>query len=59
LVNGIEAIRNLWKDAFERLPSLKYDLKSLTANSERVFMEYIRKVEAGEEYLLAAEVFGY
>lgn len=55
LVVGLEAMRVWWQDAFDRLPTLKYELKSLTANSDRVFMEYIRKVE-GEENLLVAEV---
>lgn len=55
LVIGVEAMRVWWQDAFERLPSLKYELTSLTANSDRVFMEYIRKVE-GEEDMLVAEV---
>jgi len=55
LVIGVEAMRVWWQDAFERLPSLKYELTSLTANSDRVFMEYVRKVE-GEENMLVAEV---
>ena len=55
LVIGVEAMRVWWQDAFDRLPSLKYELTSLTANSDRVFMEYIRKVD-GEEDMLVAEV---
>jgi predicted SnoaL-like aldol condensation-catalyzing enzyme len=55
LVTGKEALREWWKDAFERLPSLQYKVTSLTANSDRVFMEYIRIV-AGEENMLVAEV---
>jgi predicted SnoaL-like aldol condensation-catalyzing enzyme len=39
-VSGKEALRSWWKDAFERLPSLNYKVKSLTANGDRVFMEY-------------------
>ena len=54
-VTGKEALREWWKDAFERLPSLNYKVKSLTANGDRVFMEYIRTV-TGEEDLLVAEV---
>jgi predicted SnoaL-like aldol condensation-catalyzing enzyme len=37
-VSGKEALRSWWKDAFERLPSLNYKVKSLTANGDRVFM---------------------
>lgn len=55
MVIGVEAMRIWWQDSFKRLPSLKYELTSLTSNSDRVFMEYVRKVE-GEEDLLVAEV---
>jgi ketosteroid isomerase-like protein len=55
LVVGKPALRDWWKDAFERLPSLQYVVTSLTANEQRVFMEYIRKVD-GEEDMLVAEV---
>ena len=55
LVIGVEAMRIWWQDAFDRLPTLKYELTSLTANSDRVFMEYVRKVE-GEQNMLVAEV---
>lgn len=48
-------MRIWWQDAFERLPSLYYKVTSLTANSDRVFMEYTRQVE-GEEDMLVAEV---
>ena len=55
LVIGVEAMRIWWQDAFDRLPTLKYELTSLTANSDRVFMEYVRKVD-GEQNMLVAEV---
>jgi len=55
LVVGVEAMRIWWQDAFDRLPTLKYELKSLTANTDRVFMEYVRKVE-NEDDMLVAEV---
>ena len=45
LVIGKEAMKNWWQDAFNRLPTLNYKVTSLTANSDRVFMEYIRTVE--------------
>lgn len=54
LVVGQEALRVWWKDAFERLPTLHYKVTSLTSNSDRVFMEYIRTV-SGEEDMLVAE----
>jgi hypothetical protein len=55
LVTGKNALRAWWKDAFDRLPTLHYKVTSLTSNSDRVFMEYIRTVD-GEENMLVAEV---
>lgn len=55
LIKGKEALRTWWKDAFERLPSLNYEVKKLTADEEQVFMEYIRHVK-GEEDLKVGEV---
>lgn len=54
-VTGKNALRNWWQDAFDRLPSLNYKLTSVTANGDRVFMEYTRLV-ANEEPMLIAEV---
>lgn len=55
LIIGKEAMRDWWQDAFDRLPTLQYKVTSLTANSDRVFMEYTRQVQ-GEEDMLVAEV---
>ncbi|MES2545478.1 MAG: nuclear transport factor 2 family protein [Bacteroidota bacterium] len=55
LVIGKSALREWWHDAFDRLPTLNYKVTSLTANGDRVFMEYIRTV-SGEENMLVAEV---
>lgn len=55
LVTGKAAMRDWWRDAFERLPTLFYKVTSLTANDRRVFMEYVRELE-GEDDLLVAEV---
>lgn len=55
LVRGKDALRSWWKDAFDRLPSLRYSHTSLTANDDRVFMEYVRSVD-GEPDMLVAEV---
>lgn len=54
-INGKIALREWWKDAFERLPDLHYSLNVLTADNEQVFMEYVRKV-SGEPDMLVAEV---
>ena len=55
LIKGKENLRAWWKDAFDRLPTLQYKATSLTANTDRVFMEYVRRAE-GEESMLVAEV---
>jgi limonene-1,2-epoxide hydrolase len=55
LVVGNAALRAWWRDAFDRLPTLHYRYTTLTANEERVFMEYIRTV-ANEPEMLVAEV---
>ena len=55
LVIGKQALREWWQDAFHRLPSLNYKVTSLTANGDRVFMEYVRTVDE-EEDMLVAEV---
>jgi len=55
LIKGKNYLRAWWQDAFERLPSLQYEVIKLTADNEQVFMEYIRHV-AGEEDLRVGEV---
>lgn len=49
LIKGKEALRNWWRDAFERLPSLQYKVLHLISHENRVFMEYIRQVENEED----------
>lgn len=55
LIKGKTALRSWWRDAFERLPSLRYEVIKLTADDEQVFMEYIRHVD-GEADLPVGEV---
>ena len=43
LIIGKTALKVWWEDAFKRLPNLNYKVTSLTANNNRVFMEYIRQ----------------
>jgi ketosteroid isomerase-like protein len=53
---GKPALRAWWQDAFARLPGLRYQEASLTANSAgtRVFMEYVRHAP-GEPEMWVAE----
>ena len=55
LIKGKEALRTWWQDAFDRLPSLHYELVRLTADNEQVFIEYLRQVNE-EEDIAVAEV---
>lgn len=55
LIQGKEALRKWWKDCFERLPTLQYQLNKLTADSDQVFMEYTRRVD-GEDDMEIGEV---
>jgi hypothetical protein len=56
LIKGKAAMRAWWQDAFDRLPSLKYELVRLTPFDDRVFMEYVRHV-TGEDDLYVGEMF--
>lgn len=49
LIKGKPALRDWWQDAFDRLPSLQYEVIKLTADEEQVFMEYIRHVKDDED----------
>lgn len=55
LIKGKSSLRIWWQDAFDRLPSLKYEVIKLTADEDQVFMEYIRHV-SGEDDLSVGEV---
>jgi hypothetical protein len=55
LIKGKPALRAWWKDAFERLPTLRYKVIRLTPHENRVFMEYIRQV-SGEDDLYVGEM---
>ena len=54
-VRGKPALRDWWRDAFERLPSLRYEMVKLTSDEHQVFMEYIRHVD-GDADLRVGEV---
>ena len=55
LIKGKEALRSWWQDAFDRLPSLNYEVIRLTSQEDRVFMEYVRHVD-GEDDLYVGEM---
>lgn len=53
---GKEALRRWWSDAIARLPGLRYELLTVTANADRVFLEYLRHAP-GEPPMPVSEVF--
>jgi ketosteroid isomerase-like protein len=55
VLRGKPALRAWWRDAFARLPGLRYEERTLTADGTRVFMEYVRHAP-GEPDLPVAEV---
>lgn len=55
LIKGKAALRAWWQDAFDRLPSLRYEVLRLTPHDDRVFMEYLRHVK-GEDDLYVGEM---
>src|SRR3954470_20854651 len=54
-VRGKAALSAWWGDAFQRLPHLRYEPVSLTADGERVWFEY-RRVLPEQPELMVAEV---
>ncbi|MSP62166.1 MAG: NUDIX domain-containing protein [Myxococcales bacterium] len=55
LIRGHQALRAWWADSFARLPGLRYRERALTADGERVWMEYLRELP-GEPPLAVAEL---
>ncbi|MDX2012909.1 MAG: nuclear transport factor 2 family protein [Myxococcaceae bacterium] len=53
---GKAALRAWWSDAIRRLPGLRYELVRLTANDERVVLEYLRHAP-NEAPMPVAEAF--
>lgn len=54
-ISGHSAFRAWWQGAFDRMPDLSYSLKTLIANEDKVFLEYIRRTQ-GEPDLLVGEL---
>ena len=49
LIKGKDALRNWWTDSFERLPTLHYEIISLTVEADFVLFAYKRKVNNEED----------
>jgi len=48
------ALNDWWADAFERLPTLQYELINLVVGEQQVVLEYLRKVN-GEPDMMVVE----
>lgn len=55
MISGKASLRDWWKQAFEQLPSLRYEVLRLVADDQSVFVEYIRHVH-NEDDLRVGEV---
>ena len=53
VLRGKPAMRAWWQDAFVRLPGMRYVPTAITADRERVVMEYVRRVDGEPEYPVA------
>jgi ketosteroid isomerase-like protein len=53
---GKAALTSWWKDAIARVPGLRYEETSLTADDDRVLLEYVRHA-TDQPPMLVAEVF--
>jgi limonene-1,2-epoxide hydrolase len=53
---GKAALSAWWRDANARIPGLRYELTAVTANADRVFVEYLRHAP-NQEVMPVAEVF--
>ncbi|HOZ50215.1 MAG TPA: nuclear transport factor 2 family protein [Chitinophagaceae bacterium] len=49
LIEGKEALRNWWRDAFTRLPELHYEVIRIMNEDDQIFMEYNRQVPGEDE----------
>ncbi|MHB8875992.1 MAG: nuclear transport factor 2 family protein [Myxococcaceae bacterium] len=56
VLHGKPALAQWWRDCLVRLPTLRYEERTLTASGERVFLEYTRHVP-DEPPMPVAEVF--
>jgi ketosteroid isomerase-like protein len=56
ILRGRSAMATWWRESNARLPGLRYELTAITANEDRVFIEYMRHAPEGEP-MPVAEVF--
>jgi hypothetical protein len=52
-IKGKQALKVWWKDAFNRIPSLQYELKNIIVNDKQLLMEYLRRADKEPEMMVA------
>jgi ketosteroid isomerase-like protein len=52
-IRGKPALRAWWADAFARLPGLRYEELTVTADDARVILEYVRHAPGAAAYPVA------
>jgi len=52
-IRGKDALRAWWADAYARLPGLRYELLTITADDDRVWLEYTRHAPGDAPYPVA------
>ncbi len=55
LISGKNKLREWWHEAFTNIPSLSYHPNFIICEGDKIFMEYVRKVE-GEDDLIVGEL---
>jgi ketosteroid isomerase-like protein len=55
-IRGRAALAEWWRDAFRRLPGLRYEARTVTADAQRAILEYVRHAP-GEAPMPVAETF--
>lgn len=58
LIQGKKALYDWWKDAFDRLPGLRYEIIDIMCDGTKVFMEYWRH-NTGDETLRVGEILEF
>lgn len=56
IIRGREALRQWWQDAFNTIEGLRYDIKHITAQTNRVIVEYTRLAN-GDQKMSVAEAY--
>ncbi len=57
LIKGKQQLYDWWKDAFDRLPTLHYKPNYFIADTDKIFMEYVRTVKDEDDLTIGEVLF--